>query len=55
MRVEFLKELLEDEKFQQMTVANFVKTIKKSGIWDFDPNEEAIELLKQECREVYHS
>ncbi len=55
MRVEFLKELLENPIYQNMTVANFVKDIKESGIWDFDPKDEAIELLKQELKEVCHS
>ncbi len=38
MRVEFLKELLEDSKHQNMTVKQFTATIKESGVWDFDPN-----------------
>ncbi len=57
MRVEFLKELLENPMYQTLTVKQFTATIKKSGIWDFDPNEEQTvknedkDFLKKECRD----
>ncbi len=34
MTLELLKELLEDEKYQGMTVESFVKTIKKLDMWE---------------------
>ena len=34
MTYEYLKQLLEDERFQNMTVSNFVATIKEEGMWD---------------------
>ncbi len=52
MRSKLLKELLEDPAYECLSVKEFVKELKDSGVWDFDVREEAIELLKKELEEL---
>ncbi len=46
MTVEFLKELLEDPEYRNLSVKEFVEMLKSLGVWDFKPDTDPLGIDK---------